>query len=491
MSKDNNEKTNVAPAQESETVDAPSPESTEQTLDAVHVIERFGGIRPMASKIDVAVTTVQGWKNRGVIPESRRDAIETAAAKHGVDLDTDAQEPSPGADDPIDSPDANLTETETETSPSSTETSAASSSQTRSGGGLAWVAIVASLAALTLASHPYWGPQLGVQLPLTPPNQPTAAPTPIPTTLPDTEARTQIKQLTSRIGQLEKALHDAADKSTSTPSPALLTRLNAMEAKLDAQPETTESSIGASFQAAISAMEARVDAAEKTLLSSSEERAQLKNALATATENTTKRATELAARFDAIKVTQGVVAGANAATLGLSINGLDAALAIDKNFALALSTTKAALKDAIISPDAAAALNAIVASLEPIAATGAPSLATLTRQFDALAPTLARRESVGEKSDWVERSLDKLYDVVAWRRIDGPVERAAQALASRDLPAAVTILSTDPTTETLATGWINDARKRIATDTARNALKSAAIATQLQAQRQTSTGAQQ
>lgn len=50
------------------------------------IIERFGGIRPTATKTGVAVTTVQGWKKRNVIPENRYDVIVTAAARHGVDL---------------------------------------------------------------------------------------------------------------------------------------------------------------------------------------------------------------------------------------------------------------------------------------------------------------------------------------------------------------------------------------------------------------------
>lgn len=54
--------------------------------NAREVIERFGGIRPMAKKIDVAVTTVQGWKKRDVIPATRRSAILEAAAEHNVDL---------------------------------------------------------------------------------------------------------------------------------------------------------------------------------------------------------------------------------------------------------------------------------------------------------------------------------------------------------------------------------------------------------------------
>lgn len=50
------------------------------------VIERFGGIRPMSKKIDVPVTTIQGWKKRDTIPGGRRAVILKAAAQSGIDL---------------------------------------------------------------------------------------------------------------------------------------------------------------------------------------------------------------------------------------------------------------------------------------------------------------------------------------------------------------------------------------------------------------------
>ncbi|MGH1404838.1 MAG: COG4223 family protein [Alphaproteobacteria bacterium] len=54
--------------------------------NAVEIIEAFGGLRPMSSKIGVAVTTIQGWKKRGVIPASRKEAILQAAQDHDIDL---------------------------------------------------------------------------------------------------------------------------------------------------------------------------------------------------------------------------------------------------------------------------------------------------------------------------------------------------------------------------------------------------------------------
>ncbi|MDB5491896.1 MAG: hypothetical protein JWO78_1745 [Micavibrio sp.] len=54
--------------------------------NAEAVIERFGGIRPMATKMNVPVTTVQGWKKRNVIPGNRRDDVLDAAQLYNVDL---------------------------------------------------------------------------------------------------------------------------------------------------------------------------------------------------------------------------------------------------------------------------------------------------------------------------------------------------------------------------------------------------------------------
>lgn len=54
--------------------------------NAEEIIKRFGGIRPMASKTDVPVTTIQGWKKRNVIPANRYEEIMKAAEEHNVDL---------------------------------------------------------------------------------------------------------------------------------------------------------------------------------------------------------------------------------------------------------------------------------------------------------------------------------------------------------------------------------------------------------------------
>jgi hypothetical protein len=63
--------------------DGNEPSATER------IIETFGGIRPMAAKLDVPVTTVQGWKKRNAIPRARHADILVAATKHGLSVDPD------------------------------------------------------------------------------------------------------------------------------------------------------------------------------------------------------------------------------------------------------------------------------------------------------------------------------------------------------------------------------------------------------------------
>ncbi len=66
---------------------AESEKTDESMLNAALVIERFGGIRPMATKTNIAATTIQGWKQRGVIPNARRQEIIEAAQLYEIDIE--------------------------------------------------------------------------------------------------------------------------------------------------------------------------------------------------------------------------------------------------------------------------------------------------------------------------------------------------------------------------------------------------------------------
>lgn len=90
---------------------ADAPAAAQSPNPAVErVIERFGGIRPTAAKLDAPVTTVQGWKKRGSIPPARHDDLRAAAVRHGVEIDeaelTAAGQPPEGTPEtaPVEAP---------------------------------------------------------------------------------------------------------------------------------------------------------------------------------------------------------------------------------------------------------------------------------------------------------------------------------------------------------------------------------------------------
>lgn len=54
------------------------------------VIDRFGGVRPMAAALGHKnPSTVQGWKERGVIPVRRLPSVIEAAESNGVSVSLD------------------------------------------------------------------------------------------------------------------------------------------------------------------------------------------------------------------------------------------------------------------------------------------------------------------------------------------------------------------------------------------------------------------
>lgn len=58
------------------------------------LINRFGGMRPMSRKIDVPVSTIQGWKKRDFIPAERVEEIVMAARAHHISLDGIVRQPA-------------------------------------------------------------------------------------------------------------------------------------------------------------------------------------------------------------------------------------------------------------------------------------------------------------------------------------------------------------------------------------------------------------
>lgn len=53
---------------------------------AEHVIDKFGGLTPLARALDCAVSTVQGWKERGRIPQEHWLSIISVGKSQNIDL---------------------------------------------------------------------------------------------------------------------------------------------------------------------------------------------------------------------------------------------------------------------------------------------------------------------------------------------------------------------------------------------------------------------
>ncbi|TNE25769.1 MAG: hypothetical protein EP349_10420 [Alphaproteobacteria bacterium] len=65
-------------------------------LSAEEIITRFGGIRPLAKKMGLTPSTVQGWKQRDSIPDNRLEQLAELAEEEGVDIYEATPEQQPG-----------------------------------------------------------------------------------------------------------------------------------------------------------------------------------------------------------------------------------------------------------------------------------------------------------------------------------------------------------------------------------------------------------
>ena len=90
------------------------------------VIALFGGVRPMAAKLEISASTIQGWKERDNIPEARHADILAAAEKHDIALDpSDLASPRQADQEPDETtaagPETPPPSAESDTSPSETK----------------------------------------------------------------------------------------------------------------------------------------------------------------------------------------------------------------------------------------------------------------------------------------------------------------------------------------------------------------------------------
>lgn len=154
----------------------------------------------------------------------------------------------------------------------------------------------------------------------------------------------------------------------------------------------------------------------------------------------------------------------------LAVQQLKAALAGSGPFSAQLASLRALARDD-------AELQAALASLEPRAANGIPSLAALQGSFPAVAAAVSRAGAARAGESWGERTLNRLAGLVTVRRVgpaaveaggtEGALALAEQTLGAGDLAGAVAALDAvqGADAEPLQP-WLADARARLVAERA-------------------------
>ncbi len=479
------------------------------------IVERFGGIRPMANKLDIPVTTVQGWRKRGAIPLARHADLRVAATKHAIaldDADLDAATPteergaadsasapeaptttpeSPqteatlnaAAPDDAAKPDAPATESITAsiTAPVAESVAAPAASvepppslpapdyldEPRSASGFASaLSIVALLVGAAALAEPWWGPQL--------PGWPSSASVPAASApganapAADPALRAQVQQLADRIGRLEQRPASAAPAGGSAGLDAAISQLTQRLDSLEKRPAATGGDA-----AGTAALTDRLGGLEQRL---------------TALGGGAKAAQDLGKEVEALKqqiasVGQTVEtrrdSGMAAQALVLAAGQLRATLAAGQPFQQDLQSVRAlGIGDAGVTQP----LDAIA----PFAAKGIPTQAQITDRFRPLASDIVRAAERGDGASWIDSVTGKLSTLVTVRRqgggvvgssADAIVARAEAALGENNLGKAVEELAAlQGAGAGAAAAWLADAKARLAADQAARALTQRAIA---------------
>ncbi len=404
---------------------------------AVAVIGRFGGIRPMAQKLGIAVSTVQGWREREVIPKARHEQIRAAAAAGGIalpdeELDAAGQRPEsasapdspapaeasapkpeaprPGATERAD-PESEPAEASKPAVRSSMATAAASGPRpgpatvaAKAGGGWLFGFVIGALVFLgglgiAVLSRETWLPLVG-----------------------------------------EPAV-------VAEPSPELLERLDALETALSAQ----EGAAGAEFAAEIDRLRSalsRVEAEVGAGASSSTKAQSTLSGLQSRLAGLDRRIAELsggAAALADLRADVGQLA-ARLAEVEQRLAALpqadpDAGSALPPRVAVVLATAQ--LRDALRRPSpferelaslahlAAddAELSGVLDTLSPYAAAGIPTRERLRADFPQVARAVAAAGAGAGEEGWLAGVRRRLSDLVTVRPVGGD--------ATGDSPGAV------------------------------------------------------
>jgi hypothetical protein len=470
---------------------------TSAEAPALTVIEAFGGIRPMAKQLGLAVSTVQGWKERSAIPANRHDQIRDAARTNKIDLDPAVLRAAAPAESPVspppviegkstavaggDSGAAGKADDKTERSTASERSSAATragdagarkeaaggpaSERGKSGfapGLILGVVLAAVVAGATVYTQPYWGPIISGESPG------AAALADIEAHLaqirsqlpPDSSA--EVAALSERLAIAEAALSQGAGQDPETR--AALESLNGQLARmtdrleaLEQDLETVRSVAGTPSQELSSRL--------------SSEAARLDEMLAAQAELSARLA-EAEASLDATQAARDAAPGSEETLLLLATLQLRDALRGTGPYQQPLIMLKNLAEEE-------GKIAGIIAPLERRAPVGLPSLAELQAAYPESARRVAAIEFGEEGEGWTAGVLRRLSEAVNLRPVgmvegDTPTAITARAevkLNQGDLAGALAELNnlSGAAAEAMA-NWRGEAEARLAGDQAVNAL---------------------
>jgi uroporphyrinogen-III synthase len=485
----------------------PAPEPADGTgspSPASVIIERFGGIRPTATKLEVPVTTVQGWKKRGYIPLARHPDIRAAALRLEIAVseaelaaatppddaaateDTGTAVTIPGVTIAEATSAAQSTAPPEPTAPREPPTSPeplappeppappAAAEPVRERSALPAVALGAAVLALIVAV-----------------GAPFVLPSPQP---PPPAAGTPVRELEQRLARVEQTARTPAPAGAPAEAVSAIDgRLRALEQRPAPAPAGPDPALERRMEELTRALQAlgpRLQALEQeaqTARARVEALARIEGQLQrldTALGATTGRLDRIDAEARERDATMARTLeeqagpGAESQALVLAVGQLRAAMDGGRPFATELETARGLAAD---QPEIAAAL----ADLAPVAGRGVPDRIVLAERFRTLGGDIVRADrAAAEGGTWVDQALGRLGSLVTVRRVGeeggvgvpGAVAQAEARLGRGDLAGAVAALDgLTGAARQAAAGWLADAQIRVKAEAAVARATSAAI----------------
>lgn len=452
-------------------------------IPAAEVIQRFGGIRPMAAKMGISFSTVQGWKERNQIPANRHGEIQAladrlaislapgAASAPVVDAVPDAAvQPAPDAADrpvPESAIPAAVASPGATTAPAAASSAAASTAAStarvasddpppipprlppqvvpaeRSGLGVAGVAfisivVVAIGLGAAYATRSSWmsassDADLGSRLAKLEKDVASRPATPAPAAA-DPKLAQDLAALAKKAGDIEAAIVSAKRDQTQA-SDQLAAQVKALAPRLDALEKGTDPQAFIAIRNGLNDLGQKLDALAKRV-------DQIEKAAASA------RA-------------QGVADAA----LSLAVAQLRRAIDAGQPFPAELAAARSFAGDD-------AKIKAALDVLEPHAQNGVATRGSLAAEFPIVADRVLGTAAPREEGGWKQAVLDRLDALIKVRPVGAAVEgetaqakvARAEALASRgDLQGAIGELAAlEGPPAAAAKPWIDRVKARLA-----------------------------